>query len=102
MNTHDFIHKIFILSFLSIVRSYINGTIMNTCMQTYILVLIETYIVKHVYKKDMLSTLSCTFAFIFDILKKFAFHIYQIIASGIRGHTLSKQKTAFEQKDLSL
>ena len=51
MNTHDFIHKIFILSFLSIVRSYIKSRIMNACMQTYILVLRETYIVKHLYKK---------------------------------------------------
>ena len=49
MNTHDFIHKIFILSFLSIVRSYIKSTFMNTCMQSYVLVLKETYIVKHVY-----------------------------------------------------
>ena len=48
MITHDFIHKIFILS---IVCSYIKSTIMNICMQTYVLVLIETYIVKHVYKK---------------------------------------------------
>ena len=51
MNTHDFIHKTFILSFLSIVQSYIKSTIMNTCKQTYILVLLETYIVKHVYRK---------------------------------------------------
>ena len=51
MNKHDFIHKIFILSFLSIVHSYIKSTIMNTCMQSYVLVLKETYIVKHVYKK---------------------------------------------------
>ena len=49
MNTHNFIHKIFILSFLSIVHSYIKSTILNTCKQIYGLVLIETYIVTHVY-----------------------------------------------------
>ena len=32
------------------------------------------------------------------ILKEFAFQIYQLIANGIRRHTLNKQKTAFEQK----
>ena len=51
MNTHNFIQKIFILFFLSIVHSYIKGTILNTCKQIYGLVLIETYIVTHVHKK---------------------------------------------------
>ena len=51
MNTHDFIHKIFILSFHSIVHSYIKSTILNTCKQIYGLVLIEKFIVTHVYKK---------------------------------------------------
>ena len=33
------------------------------------------------------------------MLKKFSFHIYQLIANGIRCHTLIKQKnSAFEQK----
>ena len=49
MNTHDFIHKIFILSFLSIVHAEIKITFLNTCKQMYGLVLIKTYI--HVYKK---------------------------------------------------
>ena len=63
MNAHNFIHEIFILSFLSIVHSYIKSTILNTCMQTYALVLIETYIFTHVYNKneDKLSTSYCTF-----------------------------------------
>ena len=52
MNTHNFIHKIFILSFLSIVHSYIKSTILNTCKQIHGLVLIKTYIVTHVYKKN--------------------------------------------------
>ena len=62
MNTHDFIHKIFILSFLSIVHSEIKITFLNTCKQIYGLVLLETQI--HVYKKngDKLSTSNCTFA----------------------------------------
>ena len=51
MNTHNFIHTIFILSFLSIVHSYIKSTFLNTCKQIYGLVLIETYIVAHVYEK---------------------------------------------------
>ena len=64
MNTHNFIHKIFILSFLSIVHSYIKSTILNTCKQIYGLVLIKTYIVTHVYNKikEKLSTSHCTFA----------------------------------------
>ena len=48
MNTHDFIHKIFILSFISVVQSEII-TFLNACLQTSVLVLIETYIL--VYKK---------------------------------------------------
>ena len=41
-------------------------------------------------------------SFLFEILKKFAFYIYQLIANGIRYHTLNEQKAAFEQKDLNL
>ena len=52
MNTHNYINKTLILSFLSIVHSYINITILNTCKQIYVLVLIEKYIVTHVYKKN--------------------------------------------------
>ena len=52
MNTHDFIHKIFILSFLSYIHSEIKNTFLNTCKEIYRLVLIETYIVTHVYKKN--------------------------------------------------
>ena len=48
---HYFIHKIFILSFLSNIHSDNKITFFNTCKQIYGLVLIETYIVKHVYKK---------------------------------------------------
>ena len=61
MNTHNFIHKIFILS---IVYSYIKSTILNKCKQIYGLVLIETYIVTHAYIKneDKVSTSYCTFA----------------------------------------
>ena len=64
MNTHDFILKIFILSFLSYILSEVKITFLNTCKQIYILVLIETYIVTHVYKKnkDKLSTSHCTFS----------------------------------------
>ena len=64
MNTHDFIHKVFILSFLSYTHSEIKITFLITCKQIYGLVLIETYIVTHVYKKikDKLSTSHCTFA----------------------------------------
>ena len=51
MNTHNYINKTLILSFLSIDHSYINITILNTCKQIYVLVLIEIYIVTHVYKK---------------------------------------------------
>ena len=51
MNTHNYINKTFILSFLSIVHSYINIAILNTCKQIYVLVSIEIYIVTHVYKK---------------------------------------------------
>ena len=51
MNTHNYINKTLILSFLSIVHSYINITILNTCKQIYVLILIEIYIVTHVYKK---------------------------------------------------
>ena len=52
MNTHNYINKTLILSFLSIDHSYINITILNTCEQIYVLVLIEIYIVTHVYKKN--------------------------------------------------
>ena len=64
MNTHNYINKTPILSFLSIVHSYINITILNTCKQIYVLVLIEIYIVTHVYKKNKakLSTSHCTSA----------------------------------------
>ena len=64
MNTHDFILKIFILSFLSYIHSEVKITFLNTCKQIYGLVLIETYIVTHVFKKnnDKLSTSHCTFA----------------------------------------
>ena len=51
MNTHYFIHKIFILSFLSNIHSDNKITFLNTRKQIYGLVLIETYIVTHVYKK---------------------------------------------------
>ena len=51
MNTHDFILKIFILSFLSYIHSEVKITFLNTCKQIYGLVLIETYIVTHVYIK---------------------------------------------------
>ena len=33
MNTHNYINKTLILSFFSIVHSYINITILNTCKQ---------------------------------------------------------------------
>ena len=64
MNTHYFIHKIFILSFLSNIHSDNEITFLNTCKEIYGLVLIETHIVTHVYKKikDKLSTSYCTFA----------------------------------------
>ena len=64
MNTHNYINKTLILSFLSIVHSYINITFLNTCKQIYVLVLIEIYIVTHVYKKNKakLSTSHWTFA----------------------------------------
>ena len=64
MNTHYFIHKIFILSFLSNIHSDNKITFLNTRKQKYGLVLIETYIVTHVYKKnkDKLSSSYCTFA----------------------------------------
>ena len=51
MNTHDFILKIFILSFPSYIHSEVKITFLNTCKQIYGLVLIETYIITHVYKK---------------------------------------------------
>ena len=51
MNTHDFILRVFILSFLSYIHSEVKITFLNTCKQIYGLVLIETYIVTHVYKK---------------------------------------------------
>ena len=51
MNTHNYTNKTLILSFLSIVHSYINITFLNTCKQIYVLVLIAIYIVTHVYKK---------------------------------------------------
>ena len=51
MNTHNYIHKTFILSFHSIVHSDIKITILNTCKRIYVLVLIEIYIVTYVYKK---------------------------------------------------
>ena len=64
MNTHNYVNKTLILSFLSIVHSYINITIFNTCKQIYVFVLIEIYIVTHVYKKNKakLSTSHWTFA----------------------------------------
>ena len=61
MNTHYFIYKIFILSFLSNIHSDKKITFSNTCKQIYGLVLIETYIVTHVYKK-IKTTSYCTFA----------------------------------------
>ena len=48
MNTH----KTFILSFLSIVHSDIKITILNTCKQIYVLVLIEINIVTNIYIKN--------------------------------------------------
>ena len=51
MNTHDFILKIFVLSFLSYIHSMVKIKFLNTCKQIYGLVLIETCIVTHVYKK---------------------------------------------------
>ena len=50
-NTHNYIHKTFILSFLSIVHSDIKITILNTCKQIHVLVLIEINIITYVYKK---------------------------------------------------
>ena len=51
MNTHDFLLQIFIISFLSYIHSEVKITFLNTCKQIYGLVLIETYIVTHVYIK---------------------------------------------------
>ena len=51
MNTPDFIHEIFILCFLSYIHAEIKITFLITCKQIYGLLLMETYIVTHVYKK---------------------------------------------------
>ena len=67
MNMHEFIHKIFIPSFLSIIHSDIKITFLNTCKQKFVLVKIETYI--HVYEKnkDMLSPSYCTFGIVLSL-----------------------------------
>ena len=67
MNMHEFIHKIFIPSFLSIIHSDIKITFLNTCKQKFVLAKIETYI--HVYEKnkDMLSTSYCTFGIVLSL-----------------------------------
>ena len=64
MNTHNYIHKTFILSFLSIVHSDLKIKILNTSKQIYVLVSIEIYIVTYVDKKNKanLSTSYITFA----------------------------------------
>ena len=64
---HDFIHNIFIPSFLSIIHSDIKITFLNTCKQNFVLVKIETYI--HVYEKNevMLSSSYCTFAIVLSL-----------------------------------
>ena len=51
MSTNNFIHKFFILSFPSIINSNIKIRILHTCIQTYVLVYIETNIVTNVFKK---------------------------------------------------